>query len=463
MTCRSLCRGIHEIDLFGIRGEEGIMSSDRKKRDGRYTFKVWHLALAILLLLAGSVGLYIAVHRGDVERRLAALRAAGYPTSFAELAEDNQLPAGTPNAADVYERAFAAFVPPAKDANVPVLGPARLPDRGEPLPEPMAGTIAKCLAENQQCLALLHKAGGIADCRYDWDYASLAQGTPMPNVRHCALLLRLGTLLAAHTGDPNTAGRYVVDGLRLADSLRAEPALISYLVRIACVALAVGDLERSLCVTTFTDAQLRELGDALAATAGTLDLTEVLIGERCFTIEMYRDPSLLQGPGGGPPVHMLPGMRKMWLLDTLDYAARTIEASRLPPPERLARFRALEKEIEGLSFWHVMVKLLPPATTRVAVLDLRAHAHLDLARTALAVERYRLATGRLPETLADLVPTYLDRVPTDPFDGQPVRYERLARGYLVYSVDEDGHDDGGRERDPKNRDAPCDLPFIVTR
>jgi len=33
-------------------------------------------------------------------------------------------------------------------------------------------------------------------------------------------------------------------------------------------------------------------------------------------------------------------------------------------------------------------------------------------------------------------------VPLDPFDGA-LRYRRLERGYLIYSVDVDGRDDGG--------------------
>ncbi len=104
-----------------------------------------------------------------------------------------------------------------------------------------------------------------------------------------------------------------------------------------------------------------------------------------------------------------------------------------------------------------------PALSRVAQLDLRAHAHLDLAQTALALERYRLATGKLPQQLQDLVPQYLAQVPTDPFDGNPIRYRLGSPGYVLYSVSEDGRDNGGRERDDKDREAPYDLCFIVTR
>jgi hypothetical protein len=42
---------------------------------------------------------------------------------------------------------------------------------------------------------------------------------------------------------------------------------------------------------------------------------------------------------------------------------------------------------------------------------------LDLALAGVAVDRHRVAHGRLPERLDELVPAFLDRVPTDPLNG----------------------------------------------
>ena len=50
-----------------------------------------------------------------------------------------------------------------------------------------------------------------------------------------------------------------------------------------------------------------------------------------------------------------------------------------------------------------------------------------MARTALAIQRYRLATGRLPASLEELVPRYIKDVPIDPFDGRPSREGLLVR------------------------------------
>jgi hypothetical protein len=107
--------------------------------------------------------------------------------------------------------------------------------------------------------------------------------------------------------------------------------------------------------------------------------------------------------------------------------------------------------------------MMLPALERVAQLDARRQAHLDMARTALAIERWRLATSDLPAELEQLVPQYLDAAPIDPFDGRPIRYRRTEAGYVLYSVLEDGEDNGGISRDDVKRDEPHDWPFIVTR
>jgi hypothetical protein len=62
----------------------------------------------------------------------------------------------------------------------------------------------------------------------------------------------------------------------------------------------------------------------------------------------------------------------------------------------------------------------------------------------LAAERYRRTHGRWPGSLDDLVPGLLSQVPTDPYDGNPLRYRRLADGVVIYAVGPDGHDDGGK-------------------
>ena len=106
-----------------------------------------------------------------------------------------------------------------------------------------------------------------------------------------------------------------------------------------------------------------------------------------------------------------------------------------------------------------------PALSRITTIDTRNIAQLLTARVGLAIERYRLAAGKLPDALADLVPAYLDSVPKDPFDGNELRYRKLEAGYVVYSIGDDLNDDGGKEKPTgkKKKGESWDVTFIVER
>lgn len=441
-----------EVASLVIRVRQGStnMNGDIQQDRWRFRLRIVHAVALVLAILAASISAYALMIGNRAERRLAALRAAGYPTNLAELAEDAKLPAGILNAADVYKRAFAAYVPPADEVNVPLLGKATLPDRGQPLPAPMARAIADCLASNQECLALLHEAGRIGQCWYGWgppDYTAEG-GLSLQGYGPSGLLLKLSAVSHAYQGDPNGAVASIEDGFRLGDSLRRQTVLLTYVVRIACHAVALTGLEKTLSMTSLTEQQLAELNDVLTEVAATANLTEALVGERCYLIEMCQNSIMM----------------RMALNDTLKYTDEWLDAARLPNNYRLARFSQIEQSvIHRSTLLHSGSKALAPAMTRVAGLDLRFHAHVQLARAALAIERYRLVNGKLPEQLEALTPQFLKQVPIDPFDGQPIRYKRLERGYLLHSVDIDGQDNGGRDRSEVKPDEPFDWCFIVTR
>ena len=71
------------------------------------------------------------------------------------------------------------------------------------------------------------------------------------------------------------------------------------------------------------------------------------------------------------------------------------------------------------------------------------------------------------ESLGELVPAYLEAVPMDPFDGKEIKYKKLDKGYIVYSVGEDMIDDGGVDEeldsDGKVIRERMDIIFKVER
>jgi hypothetical protein len=146
----------------------------------------------------------------------------------------------------------------------------------------------------------------------------------------------------------------------------------------------------------------------------------------------------------------------------------SIDAVELPEPKRLAAFDAVQKAVESGRRGGVLTRILWPALARRLQIDMRWLAHSRATRTALAVERYRLAEGHLPQSLDDLAPAYIETVPGDPFDGRDMKYRALETGFVVYSVGEDLTDEGGAERGkgergPRGKPVPWDVTFIVER
>jgi hypothetical protein len=70
-----------------------------------------------------------------------------------------------------------------------------------------------------------------------------------------------------------------------------------------------------------------------------------------------------------------------------------------------------------------------------------------MALVTLALRRFELAHGQLPDTLNALVPDYLPAVPLDPFNDRPLRWDATNR--WVYSVAGNGIDDHGSHSKPE--------------
>ena len=75
---------------------------------------------------------------------------------------------------------------------------------------------------------------------------------------------------------------------------------------------------------------------------------------------------------------------------------------------------------------------------------MRAETERSTVLCAIALKRYSLRHAKPPASLDALVPEFLSAVPIDYMDGQPMRYKLLSDGSpLLYSVGDDGKDDGG--------------------
>ena len=84
------------------------------------------------------------------------------------------------------------------------------------------------------------------------------------------------------------------------------------------------------------------------------------------------------------------------------------------------------------------------AYAKSVVKAMKAETDRSLTICAIALKRYSLRYGKLPENLDALTPEFLSAAPLDYMDGKPMRYRINGDGtFTLYSVGEDGKDDGG--------------------
>jgi hypothetical protein len=90
------------------------------------------------------------------------------------------------------------------------------------------------------------------------------------------------------------------------------------------------------------------------------------------------------------------------------------------------------------SAFNLMNQMLFPVFSQAAMSIGRAEANRNLTKASLLLLRQRLATGTFPAQLPS------DKIFTDPLlDDKPLKYKRYPDGFLLYSVDQDGVDNGG--------------------
>jgi hypothetical protein len=112
-----------------------------------------------------------------------------------------------------------------------------------------------------------------------------------------------------------------------------------------------------------------------------------------------------------------------------------------PEDPTLSEFSLLRDVFSGNTLGRSICRILLPASHGALEQKCRANVDLAATRILLALKAYKLEKAKLPATLAELVPEYLDNVPLDDYDGQPMRYNAAKK--VVYSVGKNLTDDGG--------------------
>jgi len=272
----------------------------------------------------------------------------------------------------------------------------------------------------------------------------------LSSIRTAAKLEHLDGALKLVEGDLEGAAETVRLQFHIAATLDEHPTVIGRLVQISVEALTAQVMENILRVGELEERTLAELMDIVDTRLAAGTMRWAFLGERAWFVRACNevasgDLSLAEisgggGPGGLPYIpellvreNQMRGVEMLtWLVEAADDPDAMIKAT-----------KRMNREASALPVTQVLVKMLLPSLSRAAILNVRLHAQLTCTRAALAAEQFRLIEGRMPVSLNELVPNYLDKVPTDPFEGQPMRFALTDKGIVIYSIGEDLIDDGG--------------------
>jgi hypothetical protein len=424
----------------------------------------------------------------SINSRIAAIKAAGLPVNWEDLA---QWPVSVPddeNAAYIYTNAIAHLN---EKSLRTISGISDILQFHQPVSAEMHLQFELPVRTNIVALSIISQVTNASESRYPIDYLD----GPSAKLPHLAGLKSLAELLAFDAilnveASNATAGLDDVNSqLNLSQSLDNEPMMISQLVSAGILVRSCQTLEEVFAHTPLPEEQLSQLESRFTATEATNRFLTGLIGERALYNELIRlaqdDPQKMveianETSSGDDDQTELPrnpgaGWRLIGFFDRdrnffLDAMATNLFFIQQGPPGSLA-VSDLDDGfgVEARKELYIFSSMFLPVESGIAKRDANTRAELRDTITAIAVERWRLRNhSALPNALEDLVPAFLPAVPADPFDGKPLRYKKLKKGYSIYSGGPNLRDDGGRGMPrPSGKFNPdwknYDIVFTVER
>lgn len=268
--------------------------------------------------------------------------------------------------------------------------------------------------------------------------------------------------------------------LKILDATRSEPILISQLVRISEFQMFLQPFAEGM--GKWSEPQLQTLQQRLQTTDFLGDMSHALAAERVLfgggVIEyVRRSPKKLnlaemfdgednQGQGLWSMGPFLVAAPQGWFyMEELNYS-RLFEEYLLPiieltnrvvkPSEAHRSVEALATKISGPPASRILrhnffSSMLLPAVSKFSQKAAFGQTSCDVAVIACALERYRIAHSKFPESLSELVPGLLPAVPHDVINGQPLSYKPDRDGeYRLYSVGWNETDDHGTIKQTKS-------------
>jgi hypothetical protein len=352
--------------------------------------------------------------------------------------------------------------------------------------------VIKAVRNEEGTLTTLHRLLKEPKTGYQVQFKD---GTPvsfahLAPLRKISLWLSTACASAMHERDDSNAWRNLDAGSELVSRVHMEPLLIDQLVRSAIVNVELSRTWEALQYPGWSDEQLKTLQQNWSSFNLVDDLEVALSVERLtYEATLRKIRSSYTNLGAGINFSDAPeflGTNYQNYDNFRGILSNPIDGIRTHWRYRTWKGRySYEEELCGMKLWQATVEFIRSARANDAFVPAKTHfenaatnilngfpqakewffpatadlpnliprillktADLETAQrmlvTAIALERYKLRQGRYPTRLADMTPVILQEVPNDFMDGKPLRYGLRDDGtFLLYSVGEDGKDDGG--------------------
>ncbi len=305
----------------------------------------------------------------------------------------------------------------------------------------------------------------------DWETENpFGVALPQNNLQQLLVsALRLRASIEVAGGQADAALRDVELALRLCRDLRAEPTLMAHLVETTGLNLILTPIWEGLADHRWSAAELERLRAELQDFDLLADYQHAIRGERAsggtrgidyLSTRLGELPGIVHAPNEAPASETLsyqrmgPFVPQGWFDRNKATMARMMQkyyvegvdprAHRVFPAKAAAAEAALTKLSSHPEC--LFVRLALPTYSSISRKAAQMQVGLDEAAVACAIERFAFDhVGQYPETLNELAPTYMDRVPTDVVSGEAMHYRKTPDGrYCLYEVGWNGRDDGGR-------------------
>jgi hypothetical protein len=426
--------------------------------------------VTLLTILAGTFprthAMWGAFENAKLERKIAALKVAGEPVTAADLQLD-----AMPKEANASLDFKAAGESIDENTAAYKLWQDAIPDRFRyPYTPEALTTVRQIVAENKVALqkvrAARGKTAGGWDDRFDPAKYAIDQHIRLWPERSLGNLLSFAARTARAGGDDAEAVQLLIDGMTVAKASQKRPTLAAHVTALGMASIPA--------YTASAIAPDLKIGSGGASRAQVAELIRLLLdeksiddgarlgwnSERMTDIEMMRatiDGRLkIEGVPVPPPNAVdtdSAALKPLIIADALakvDFRREFMEAE-LAPDWTVAQ-RRIPADYQERYIRDPMIRMMSGSPDHVVKIAFHTRTTCRLAAVALAARLYEADhDGKVPGDLSDLVPAYIPAVPIDPMSGKPLLY--AGDNPRVYSVGDDGVDDGGFPVDRRRTDG----------